>query len=336
MPALASTQKPDSKSVTAATKTKAPTPANKVEKEVTITTTTTTTTTVRKSPPTPPTTPPLLLPAKNSEFKWGAKETEQVQSSNGPKIEAAQPTQPKRKKSKHSKSKNQAPPPDSPAGSPGSILARSAESEQDSEPTTPTLSAASSAQPSPLLSSLDSESEQRLEKDIEEEQRVIATLFGGDSMSFLPELDESPVKGVPKSTSNSSSTTSASPLAFMRDFTQWRWPSMFHPEESTPTQWQPQTPNNAPRSVLQAVTPPSPIIPSKSSTDRITGQQFSFPPALSHVQNQQNLCVVCMDRNRACYLRPCGHVVTCMECTTNLKCCPLDRIPISSVEPAFL
>jgi len=48
------------------------------------------------------------------------------------------------------------------------------------------------------------------------------------------------------------------------------------------------------------------------------------------------LCAICLDRPKNCFLRPCGHVASCMDCSQHLQACPICRAPISDRFQAFI
>ena len=48
--------------------------------------------------------------------------------------------------------------------------------------------------------------------------------------------------------------------------------------------------------------------------------------------NDEHLCVVCMDNERSCLYVPCNHLVVCVECDADIKAaslpCPYCNEPI--------
>lgn len=73
------------------------------------------------------------------------------------------------------------------------------------------------------------------------------------------------------------------------------------------------------------------------------GSQLTAPPQISSPVQQQsasvsddNLCCICMERQRNCFFRPCGHVSTCMVCGSQTKTCPICRSNVETTFQAFL
>ena len=48
------------------------------------------------------------------------------------------------------------------------------------------------------------------------------------------------------------------------------------------------------------------------------------------------LCKICMDRDSCVRLAPCGHCMSCWNCSKSLKNCPICRKPIKAMEKTFL
>ena len=48
------------------------------------------------------------------------------------------------------------------------------------------------------------------------------------------------------------------------------------------------------------------------------------------------LCKICMDRDSCVRLAPCGHCMSCWNCSKSLKNCPICRKPIKGMEKTFL
>eukprot|EP00760_Papus_ankaliazontas_P038173 PhM_4_TR8906/c0_g1_i1/m.71769 len=69
----------------------------------------------------------------------------------------------------------------------------------------------------------------------------------------------------------------------------------------------------------------------KSATD--DKKQSEVQPAAA---DESLLCVVCMDAQRGAFFQPCGHMVTCMECSSTLNnVCPMCRATIEHVFVAY-
>ena len=75
-------------------------------------------------------------------------------------------------------------------------------------------------------------------------------------------------------------------------------------------------------------------------------QELTDDIAASHQQqhadmlkdNDEHLCVVCMDNERSCLYVPCNHLVVCVECDANVimaaaqPCCPMCNAAIDREE----
>ena len=73
-------------------------------------------------------------------------------------------------------------------------------------------------------------------------------------------------------------------------------------------------------------------------------QELTNDLAKSHQQqhadmlkdNDEHLCVVCMDNERSCLYVPCNHLVVCVECDADIKAaslpCPYCNEPIDREE----
>ena len=73
-------------------------------------------------------------------------------------------------------------------------------------------------------------------------------------------------------------------------------------------------------------------------------QELTDDIAASHQQqhadmlkdNDEHLCVVCMDNERSCLYVPCNHLVVCVECDADIKAaslpCPYCNEPIDREE----
>ena len=75
-------------------------------------------------------------------------------------------------------------------------------------------------------------------------------------------------------------------------------------------------------------------------------QELTNDLAKSHQQqhadmlkdNDEHLCVVCMDNERSCLYVPCNHLVVCVECDANVimaaaqPCCPMCNAAIDREE----
>lgn len=71
--------------------------------------------------------------------------------------------------------------------------------------------------------------------------------------------------------------------------------------------------------------PPAPQQPAAAPAPR-----SETPPAVD------NTCAICMENVKNAFLRPCGHVATCMPCASQLRNCPICRAPIQETFQAFL
>ena len=98
---------------------------------------------------------------------------------------------------------------------------------------------------------------------------------------------------------------------------------------------------------------PHPPLPPFSSSSSLVAQRTAFVEvkqeltdgiATSHHQqhadmlkdNDEHLCVVCMDNERSCLYVPCNHLVVCVECDADIKAaslpCPYCNEPIDREE----
>lgn len=50
---------------------------------------------------------------------------------------------------------------------------------------------------------------------------------------------------------------------------------------------------------------------------------------------EAQLCVVCLDKNRAVMFNPCGHLCCCAGCAQQMTTCPLDNAEIESKRDVF-
>ena len=68
--------------------------------------------------------------------------------------------------------------------------------------------------------------------------------------------------------------------------------------------------------------------------DLATAQQQQA--AIDDAMADEDLCVVCMDRERSCLYVPCNHLVVCVECDADIKAaslpCPYCNEPIDREE----
>lgn len=51
---------------------------------------------------------------------------------------------------------------------------------------------------------------------------------------------------------------------------------------------------------------------------------------------EERMCKVCMDREVSVVFVPCGHLVTCGECASNLRLCPICRAVIRESVRTFM
>ena len=62
--------------------------------------------------------------------------------------------------------------------------------------------------------------------------------------------------------------------------------------------------------------------------------------SLDDAEDDDSLCVICLDRNRATAIFPCGHTHMCETCTRNVMCgantCPLCQRPIMEYRTVFI
>ncbi|XP_078489106.1 zinc finger protein isoform X2 [Ciona intestinalis] len=72
---------------------------------------------------------------------------------------------------------------------------------------------------------------------------------------------------------------------------------------------------------------PSPTAPIEQSTSQ--GPDVVLPTAPSEPQEEENECVVCLDRNSDTIFLPCGHVCACFICSTQLQSCPMCRSDVT-------
>lgn len=42
----------------------------------------------------------------------------------------------------------------------------------------------------------------------------------------------------------------------------------------------------------------------------------------------ENLCIICVERERDCLILPCKHNATCLKCSKSLALCPFCRVKI--------
>ncbi|CAL1549161.1 unnamed protein product [Lymnaea stagnalis] len=51
---------------------------------------------------------------------------------------------------------------------------------------------------------------------------------------------------------------------------------------------------------------------------------------------QQTVCKICMDKEVAVVFLPCGHLVSCAECASGMKDCPICRVTVKGIVRAFM
>nr|NP_001071929.1 zinc finger protein [Ciona intestinalis]BAE93329.1 zinc finger protein [Ciona intestinalis] len=72
---------------------------------------------------------------------------------------------------------------------------------------------------------------------------------------------------------------------------------------------------------------PPPTAPVEQSTSQ--DPDVVQPTAPSESQEEENECVVCLDRNSDTIFLPCGHVCACFICSTQLQSCPMCRSDVA-------
>lgn len=82
--------------------------------------------------------------------------------------------------------------------------------------------------------------------------------------------------------------------------------------------------NNNNNSVVQPV-----IEPPVESIEKIIEKP-------KELEDEQNLCVICMENEKNCLLKPCKHIATCIECSELISDCPICRSSISKKTQVFI
>ncbi|KAI8742857.1 baculoviral IAP repeat-containing protein 7, partial [Biomphalaria glabrata] len=50
---------------------------------------------------------------------------------------------------------------------------------------------------------------------------------------------------------------------------------------------------------------------------------------------QQTVCKICLDQEVAVVFLPCGHLVSCTDCASAMKACPVCRTDVKGIVRAF-
>lgn len=78
-------------------------------------------------------------------------------------------------------------------------------------------------------------------------------------------------------------------------------------------------------------------LPPETQQHEASAASFSYSSEEVGPEDVEELCIVCMNQKRTARLRPCGHTLTCRECTERLEQaagvprCPICRIAIQGV-----
>jgi len=81
--------------------------------------------------------------------------------------------------------------------------------------------------------------------------------------------------------------------------------------------------------------PSDPNHPSGQQTGQQSNNNVPIPPNPEKPFGENNTCVVCMDAPFETVFLECGHLACCMNCSKQLKTCPICRNAISRIIPIF-
>ena len=63
--------------------------------------------------------------------------------------------------------------------------------------------------------------------------------------------------------------------------------------------------------------------------------KIEHKPVVVKVDPDENLCKICVNNMVECVFSECGHMICCMNCSSNLKTCPICRKKIVIVIKVF-
>jgi len=116
------------------------------------------------------------------------------------------------------------------------------------------------------------------------------------------------------------------------------------PDEDTHFAYTENTPNIAQRNTARATSFVPNIVPSAPYEDDHVHASGSLERdnanSMYDAEDDDKLCVICLDRNRATAIFPCGHTHMCETCTRNVmfgaNTCPLCQRPIMEYRTVFI
>ncbi|KAF5405031.1 hypothetical protein PHET_01589 [Paragonimus heterotremus] len=87
--------------------------------------------------------------------------------------------------------------------------------------------------------------------------------------------------------------------------------------------------NPAGEAFIQPITIANQLIPTMNNATCYRGEQVRsyrlLPPSLNEIDLEWRECLVCSENDRTMILSPCGHIITCANCTSLIKKCLLCR-----------
>ncbi|KAF8569141.1 hypothetical protein P879_01488 [Paragonimus westermani] len=87
--------------------------------------------------------------------------------------------------------------------------------------------------------------------------------------------------------------------------------------------------NQADEGLIQPITIANQLIPTMNNATCYRGEQVRsyrlLPPSLNEIDLEWRECLVCSENDRTTILSPCGHIITCTNCTSLIKKCLLCR-----------
>ncbi|KAA3679407.1 uncharacterized protein DEA37_0010636 [Paragonimus westermani] len=91
----------------------------------------------------------------------------------------------------------------------------------------------------------------------------------------------------------------------------------------------PNVVNQADEGLIQPITIANQLIPTMNNATCYRGEQGRsyrlLPPSLNEIDLEWRECLVCSENDRTTILSPCGHIITCTNCTSLIKKCLLCR-----------
>ncbi len=75
----------------------------------------------------------------------------------------------------------------------------------------------------------------------------------------------------------------------------------------------------------------SPILPKIESKILIDEQKS----VVVNIESDENICKICVNNKIECVFSECGHMICCMNCSSNLKTCPICRKKIVTAIKVF-